>query len=353
MFSRIKDAIRGDKSREKNEELRSFMQPQEVIDRLSLASVDYGEVRRTRIQIIQENHRIFSLCRYIVPPSATANKKEKIVNLDPHICSKTIPLDLSVKLYDYVDDESGVPATPVESRPYAKTMTVEVLERDCLLACKDLVDQGFRPALLDMAEQDSPGGGYLDGCGAQEENLFRRSNCMLFLDVDTPGRDWDYPIPDNGGFFVPGVTVIRGAEKDGYPLLEKPFTIDVICVAAIKNPRTKRSEKTGGLKLRREAEKLTLEKIRAIFKIALNNGVKELVLCAFGCGAFCNPPEHIAILFRMAITEYWGFFNKIVFAIVDDHNSMKAHNDAGNVLPFVTAMSLGSYEEFAKADNTI
>lgn len=354
MFLKIKEVLKGDKYKEQNDELRSFMQPQDVMTRLSFAGVDYNEVRRARVQIIQENERIFTLGRYIVPPSASTNKKEKVVALDPQACRAGC-LDLKVSVHDYITEEGADPATatPVETRPFFKTMTVEVAEKDCLLAAKEFTDKGLRPALLDMAEQDSPGGGYMDGCGAQEENLFRRSNCMLYLDYVSPGREWDYPIPDYGGFFVPGVTVIRGVEKEGYPLLEKPFVIDVICVAAMKNPRTRKSEKTGALKLREDAEELTLAKIRAIFRIAKENGVKEMVLCAFGCGAFGNPPGHVAILFRRVITEYWGFFSKIVFAIVDDHNSMKAHNEQGNVLPFATALSLGSYEEYLKADNTL
>lgn len=94
---------------------------------------------------------------------------------------------------------------------------------------------------------------------------------------------------------------------------------------------------------------------------------------AFGCGAFCNPPDHMAELFREVLEkEYRGCFQHICFAIfgtafcplplpyccspltspssaLDDHNSRKAHNPLGNVLPFkrVFGVSTPADEEAA------
>jgi hypothetical protein len=45
----------------------------------------------------------------------------------------------------------------------------------------------------------------------------------------------------------------------------------------------------------------------------------------------------MAKLFREVFEEadFKNIFKKIVFAIIDDHNSRKEHNPDGNVLPFV------------------
>ncbi|CAF3905023.1 unnamed protein product [Rotaria sordida] len=52
-------------------------------------------------------------------------------------------------------------------------------------------------------------------------------------------------------------------------------------------------------------------------------------------GAFQNPPKHIAQLFHEVIaTKYKKSFKYIVFAIINDHNAMKAHNPTGNIQPF-------------------
>ena len=77
-------------------------------------------------------------------------------------------------------------------------------------------------------------------------------------------------------------------------------------------------------------------KIRTILRIGLKHGHDALVLGALGCGAFHNPPRHIAKLFHEVIyeNEFANKFKLIVFAILDDHNSHKSHNRDGNFLPF-------------------
>ncbi|CAF5223448.1 unnamed protein product, partial [Rotaria magnacalcarata] len=59
-----------------------------------------------------------------------------------------------------------------------------------------------------------------------------------------------------------------------------------------------------------------------------------LILSALGCGAFKNPPTHVASIFKSVIQQYAGYFKTIHFAIVDDHNTGNQHNPDGNYLPF-------------------
>ena len=66
----------------------------------------------------------------------------------------------------------------------------------------------------------------------------------------------------------------------------------------------------------------------------MKHGHDSLVLSAFGCGAFQNPPDHIARLFKEVIEDYKGHFKMVAFAILDDHNANKSHNIDGNYKPF-------------------
>jgi uncharacterized protein (TIGR02452 family) len=56
-----------------------------------------------------------------------------------------------------------------------------VINSDCLEAAQLLINSGFNPCVLNMASRQNPGGGVLTGAGAQEENLFRKSNLFMSL----------------------------------------------------------------------------------------------------------------------------------------------------------------------------
>lgn len=66
------------------------------------------------------------------------------------------------------------------------------------------------------------------------------------------------------------------------------------------------------------------------------HGHDSLELSAFGCGAFRNPPKHVAELFKAVFNEpeFKNRFRQVTFAIIDDHNAGKAHNNASNFEPF-------------------
>ena len=71
--------------------------------------------------------------------------------------------------------------------------------------------------------------------------------------------------------------------------------------------------------------------MRTIFRIGLLHYHDSLVLGAFGCGAFRNPPAHITRLFHevMEEEEFKNKYKLLVFAILDDHNARLKHNPEG------------------------
>ena len=221
---------------------------------------------------------------------------------------------------------------------------VRVENKDCVQAAKELIDAGYNPAMLNLADLYTPGGIVEYGSGAQEENLCRRSNLVLSLSQFSHSRISQYPdlglVPNEDqypmderfeGVYSGIVTFFRGPESSGSQLEEKPYNIPVISVAALSGPRIG----ADGMMLSEETE-ITLEKMRTIFRLGMANCHDSLVLSAMGCGAFANPPAHIAKLFHQVIEEdeFKDKFKLIDFAILDGYRTGMKHNPEGNLLPF-------------------
>ena len=185
-------------------------------------------------------------------------------------------------------------------------------------------------AVLNMANRRNPGGGVTSGAGAQEEYLFRCSDYYKFLyryaayaeKYGMIRSHYQYPLDRNyGGIFSEGVTIFRENETSGYRLTDKPWKVNMIAVAGMNSPRL--IFENGEERISPELVEGVKNKIRTIFRIAIDRGQKNLVLGAIGCGAFHNPPKHVAELFREILCEqeFFGAFKKICFAVKTSHTS--------------------------------
>ena len=216
---------------------------------------------------------------------------------------------------------------------------IQVLNQDCIQATRDLVEQGYNPAVLNMASLYHPGGGVLTGSSAQEEDLCRRSNLAISLyQFSLPGgrygdladmvrvkrRAERYPMDNTyGGIYSPDITFFRGTRDEGYVLLDEPFKAAVISVASLNyNPKHGHNQLDDG-NIPESDKPILKEKIRTILRIGALKKHDSLVLGALGCGAFCTPPAQMAHLFHQVLDEpeYRGRFKKIVFAIIDSPSS--------------------------------
>ncbi|MBR5639671.1 MAG: TIGR02452 family protein [Muribaculaceae bacterium] len=244
----------------------------------------------------------------------------------------------------FYKDEVHLADSPKNDEP----TIVEVRNIDCLYAGVELKEQGYNPAVLNMASRGNPGGGVISGDGAQEETLFRRTNLFRSLYQFAPyaaqyhltRSRHQYPLDWNfGGIYTPDAIYFRESEKKGYALLENPVSLSFIAVAGLKDPGL-----TADGMIADHLVGSVKNKIRTIFRIGLLHGHDALVLGALGCGAFRNPPRHVALLFHevMDEPEFKNRYRKIVFAILDDHNAHRSHNPEGNFKPFA--------EEFAGMD---
>ena len=193
---------------------------------------------------------------------------------------------------------------------------ITVVEDTTFSAARKCQDQG-RVAVLNFANPHYPGGGVFQGAMAQEECLCRSSN--LYPCLEGAGvfenfylyhqKQTDYDFSDRL-IYAPGVTVF----KDDAPVPRMMpqiqwFRVDVISCAAPYLAKRRYVNPT-------VLGNLFKKRIRNILEAAMDNEVEVLILGAFGCGAFGNPPEVVARAFREVLAETrYQAFRRVIFAI--------------------------------------
>ena len=187
--------------------------------------------------------------------------------------------------------------------------TFDVAKRYCTLG---------KVAVLNFANPENPGGGVCIGAMAQEECLCRSSN--LYACISSPNvfdEYYGYHRSIRSSFYTDrliytkNVTVFKDDSLVPQMLPENEwFEVDVITCAS---PYLAKRKHTNGAAL----FDLLKARVKNIFEAARDNHADYLILGAFGCGAFKNPPLIVAEAFRHTIEEenYLNDFKQIVFAI--------------------------------------
>lgn len=201
--------------------------------------------------------------------------------------------------------------------PCFESTKVEVVSGTTFATAKGFCKLG-RVAVLNFANPENPGGGVQNGAMAQEECLCRSSNlypCLcdkrVFDEFYLYHRNLRSFFYSDRLIYTKGVTVFKD-DSDVPQLMPENewFQVDVITCSA---PYIARRKYTNQAALK----ELFKSRIKNIFEAAVDNGAEVLVLGAFGCGAFKNPPEIVAKAFHEVIEEnaYHTKFKRIVFAI--------------------------------------
>lgn len=181
-----------------------------------------------------------------------------------------------------------------------------------------------KTAVLNFANPHNPGGGVHNGATAQEECLCRSSNlysCIsdenVYEEYYLYNRNIANNFFSNRLIYTKDVTVFKD-DSDIPQIMPKMewFKVDVITCAAPYIAKRKYTNYTA-------LKELFKGRIKNIFEAAIDNGVEVIILGAFGCGAFKNPPKIVAKAFHEVIDEnnYSKYFKKIVFAIKSNYSS--------------------------------
>lgn len=193
-------------------------------------------------------------------------------------------------------------------------------------AARKYINGKDKVCVLNFASAYTPGGGVEMGALAQEESLCRistlrdslkdskifelyyRKNRILLENHKMGGEYCDDCI------YTPDVMVLKEDNNECSLLPESEwYTVDVLTCAApdlrIK-PNRKKFSPTND-----ELAELHRKRAKKILDIAVQENADVIILGAFGCGAFKNPPDVVAKVYADIIKEYRFAFKTIEFAV--------------------------------------
>lgn len=163
--------------------------------------------------------------------------------------------------------------------------------------------------ILNFASGKHPGGGWLRGAKAQEEDLARASTLFYSLANNTNyylnNKKANTPLYTSGIIYSPNVIFFRDRYDN---LLDEPYS-----AAVITCPAPNLSEMDIDSKV---IIPILTERILRILSVATNNGHQNIILGAWGCGIFKNDPNDISDIFKRFIGIMKTYSN-VCFPVYD------------------------------------
>jgi len=170
---------------------------------------------------------------------------------------------------------------------------------------------------LNFASARNQGGGFLSGALAQEEDLCRCSGlygCLKrkpqFYNENILCDDCLYT---DGVIYSPKVPFFR----DHHNLfLEEPFELSIVSAPA-PNVRAMSVEDTRDENLEDVIRDALYYRAGKLLQVAALHSHKNIILGAWGCGAFGNDPSQVASIFAGLVNDATPYFERVCFAVYD------------------------------------
>lgn len=194
-----------------------------------------------------------------------------------------------------------------------------------------------KTCVLNFANAYIPGGGVLKGYAAQEEELCRRSSLHLSLISEASSSFYKNNnecrslFNDNSLILSPNVLVIK---DKNYELLREPIDTAVVTMPAPNMMSVQAEAFKNDLfmlfgtdidridfnkEIRKRIDLVLEKKMSRILGCMIEQGYVDVVLGAWGAGAFGHNAYDIAKLFKNVIrSSFNGCFRTIVFAVLDN-----------------------------------
>lgn len=173
-------------------------------------------------------------------------------------------------------------------------------------------ESGFtlnKVCILNFASSKNPGGGFLTGANAQEENLCYNSNLYKCLSKNMSFYEFN-KLHLEKGLYTDGIIFTSDAAffKKNYVNVIPRLTDVITCAAPNKGAALRNGVKST------DVDKVMTRRLEQILKVAIENNVDNLVLGAFGCGVFKNDIEYVALETKklLYMKGYAKYFKNII-----------------------------------------
>lgn len=218
------------------------------------------------------------------------------------------------RLYAPVDLERLEPARRDPSDP----PRIEVTSETTAEAARRLVEREgeARVVALNFASAKNPGGGFLGGAKAQEEDLARCSALYACLVTQRAYYDENRAcgsmLYTDHLIYSPDVPFFR---DETLALLATPFLVSIITAPAPNAGEELKRNPGARPQIRAALER----RADFVLRVAAAEQHRTLVLGAWGCGVFRNDPAEVADAFArcLASPRFEGAFGRVVFAVYD------------------------------------
>jgi len=190
---------------------------------------------------------------------------------------------------------------------------IEVTDETTQIAAERLVAREHADdlVLLNYASARNPGGGFLGGAKAQEEDLARCSAlypCQLTQRAYyEANRGQSSMLYTDHMIYSPRVPFFRTHGRDAP--MEDPFLASVITAPAPNAGEALRRDTEAGSEIR----ETLFRRARYVIAVAAARKHRTVLLGAWGCGVFRNDPVEVAEAFAVAIAE--ASLDRVVFAV--------------------------------------
>ena len=266
--------------------------------------------RRENVEAFEDTQRLYSTNTVLKEAVQSANQKQQLYQEDVEVEGNIVQRD--------------------------KPARIVVSKKRTLEAASAYV--GKKVCILNFASATNPGGGVVKGSSAQEEAICRCSTLYPNLNEPKmwngfyrPHRQELNPLHNDDCIYTPGVIAFK-SDTD-YPQmlpLNRCYKVNVITCAAPnlrEKPSNVMNSGDGDMAVKisnDDLQELHEKRMRRVLEITAKKGNDVVILGAFGCGAFRNPPEVVARAMKTVVEEYRSAFETIEFAVYcsprDDSN---------------------------------